>query len=451
MIRVPSAVVAAIVAMAAAASSTRAQWLYETGAAAEADFVNLQFPATLSAQAAQPTPFVYGLLYEAGLTEANGEPVNVLAQMGYGPLASDPRVAAGWSWTPAFYNVQIGNNDEFKSIFTAPATPGSYSYTYRFSLDNGANWTAADLDGAGANTDLSFSAVQLGVLTVTGPAANEIDYAALQFPPSLNVQASQSTGLIYGQLFDAGLTSLPGEPDGVVANLGYGPAGTDPRTSPEWTWMAAGFNVQVGNNDEFKASFTAPSVNGVYHYTYRFSLTGGTTWTVGDLDGNGTNSGLALGLDQLGTLTVTGGINPAFHPADFNKDSVISGEDLAAWRTAFGSVGGADADKDGDSDGADFLRWQRALGATAVGGAAEAAPEPTGAALVMMGLAAAGACASRRRIRARSASCAHLAPSHTTAGSSFWIVTVGFELNGGGVISRSTSSVTCSCIPQRAL
>jgi hypothetical protein len=259
MIRFQRAAAAAIVAALSATPSARAQWLNETGAAGEADFVNLQFPATLSVQAAQPTTFVYGQLYEAGLTEGQGEPASVLAQVGYGPLASDPRVAPGWSWTSAFHNVQIGNNDEFRSTFAAPATPGSYSYTYRFSLDNGASWTAADLDGAGANAELSFNAAQLGVLTVTGPAANEIDYAALQFPASLNVQASQSTGFIYGQIFDAGLTSLPGEPEGVVANLGYGPAGTDPRTSPAWTWTAAGYNVQVGDSDEFKASFTAPS------------------------------------------------------------------------------------------------------------------------------------------------------------------------------------------------
>lgn len=391
MKRFYSAAATAIVALLMVMPTARAQWLNDTGAVGEADFVNLQYPATLSAQAGQPTTFVFGLFYEAGLSEAAGEPANVLAQVGYGPLASDPRVAAGWSWTPAFYNAQIGINDEFKSVITAPATPGSYSYTYRFSLDNGANWTAADLDGAGSNADLSFSAAQLGVLTVTGPAANEVDFAALQFPPSLNVQASQSTGLIYGQLFDAGLTSLPGEPDGVTANLGYGPAGTDPRTSPQWTWMAAGYNVQVGDDiDEFKASFTAPSVNGVYKYTYRFSLTGGTTWTVGDLDGNGSNAGLEFSLDQLGTLTVTGGVNPAFNAADFNKDGAVNGADLASWRTAFAASGGADADKDGDSDGVDFLRWQRALGATALGDAVEAVPEPAGAALAL-GLVAAAA------------------------------------------------------------
>jgi hypothetical protein len=65
MIRVSSAAVAAIVAMVSVAPSARAQWLNETGVAGEADFVNLQFPATLSVQAAQPTPFVYGQIYDA--------------------------------------------------------------------------------------------------------------------------------------------------------------------------------------------------------------------------------------------------------------------------------------------------------------------------------------------------------------------------------------------------
>jgi hypothetical protein len=358
-------------------------WLNETGQALEADFVNLQFPSTINVQTSQSTGAIYGQLYEAGLTPDAGAPANVLASLGYGPLQTDPRLNAGWTWFPANYNVQVGNNDEFSLSLTAPATPGNYSYTYRYSLDGGASWTAGDLNGAGSNEGLDFSTTQLGVMTVTAAApVGAIDFCNLQFPATLSVQASQSTGNIYGQVYEGGVTSIPGEP-AITANIGFGPAGSDPRTSQAWNWSTANYNVQIGSNDEFAGGFNAPAINGTYSYTYRFSLDGGTTWTVGDLDGNGTNDGLSFSLAQLGVLTVTGGLNPVFNPADFNQDTFVNAADLVTWANSFGPGNGADADDDGDSDGLDFLRWQRELGATSAAPAAVAVPEPASLSLLI--------------------------------------------------------------------
>ncbi len=42
-----------------------------------------------------------------------------------------------------------------------------YSYTFRFSQDNGLKWTYCDVNGAGSNTGLTFERAQLGVMTVT--------------------------------------------------------------------------------------------------------------------------------------------------------------------------------------------------------------------------------------------------------------------------------------------
>ena len=50
-----------------------------------------------------------------------------------------------------------------QAVLTLP--PGTYSYTFRFSLDGGFSFTLADLDGAGANGGLTFSATQLGTAT----------------------------------------------------------------------------------------------------------------------------------------------------------------------------------------------------------------------------------------------------------------------------------------------
>src|SRR5262245_31213790 len=69
----------------------------------------------------------------------------------------------------------------------------------------------------------------------------EADFGNLQFPTAINVQASQSTGQIYGRFYEAGLTELMGPPANVIADVGYGPSGSDPRTDPNWTWFTANY------------------------------------------------------------------------------------------------------------------------------------------------------------------------------------------------------------------
>jgi cytochrome c peroxidase len=87
---------------------------------------------------------------------------------------------------------------------------------------------------------------------------------------------------------------------------------------------------------------------------------------------------------------------------DFDNNGAVDGNDLAVWKTAFGTTDAADADGDGDSDGQDYLAWQRNLGltwedmATSVGATA-AVPEPSAA--VILALSAAGLLPFHRRRR----------------------------------------------------
>jgi MYXO-CTERM domain-containing protein len=125
--------------------------------------------------------------------------------------------------------------------------------------------------------------------------------------------------------------------------------------------------------------------------------------------GAGTSPGAVYKYD-----TVTGArqqlVSPSFS-GNFDEDSDVDGDDLTAWRTAFGETddAAADADSDGDSDGHDFLIWQRGLGGPGTfspGGVAyyqapvelsTAVPEPSAAVLALVGLAAGGW--MRRRAR----------------------------------------------------
>ena len=134
------------------------------------DFCNLQFPTSTTVPSGGTTATIFGRIFEFGITDPPGGSASVTAQVGYGTLLSDPRTAPGWTYFPATFNFQFGNDDEYQGTITAP-TVGSttqYSYTYRFSLDGGVNWTYADIDGNGSNGGLSFDVNQLGTMTVTG-------------------------------------------------------------------------------------------------------------------------------------------------------------------------------------------------------------------------------------------------------------------------------------------
>ena len=138
----------------------------------------------------------------------------------------------------------------------------------------------------------------------------EADFANLQFPSSFLGSAGSSSPTIYGRIYEQGVTESAGASGAVTAELGYGPDGTDPRVDPGWSWFNAGFNVQVGNDDEYQGGFTLPIYNGNYRYTYRFSLDAGDTLTAADLDGAGSNAGLTFDPMQMGTFSITDGIVP---------------------------------------------------------------------------------------------------------------------------------------------
>ncbi len=159
---------------------------------------------------------------------------------------------------------------------------------------------AARTGGSAENHDiLSWSFA--GSATV-----NECDFCSILFPSSFSVAGGAQTQLVYGQIFEQGVTEAPGAPAGVTAQLGYGLQGTDPRTADRWTYFPASYNLQVGNNDEYQGTMNAPTICGTYRYVYRYSFDGGAFWSYADLDGAGSNPGLSFDPNQLGTMTVSG-------------------------------------------------------------------------------------------------------------------------------------------------
>lgn len=113
-----------------------------------------------------------------------------------------------------------------------------------------------------------------------------IGWANLQWPPSMTqvISAVDRSDSAYGQVWIDGATSLPGATPTLWAQLGYGPAGSNPQGDAGWNWVDAEFNTNAGNNDEFMASML-PEAVGTYHYVYRYSTTNGREWLYADQNG----------------------------------------------------------------------------------------------------------------------------------------------------------------------
>jgi hypothetical protein len=133
-----------------------------SGRADEMDYCNIQFPLSLSVMAGQTTPLIYGRAYEAGITDPAGANPTIVAEVGFGPENVNPSSQAGFTFVPATFNQQYGNDDEYQASFIAPLNTGAYRYVVRFSR-NGVSWTYCDTNGAGSNAGLTFDPL----LTVT--------------------------------------------------------------------------------------------------------------------------------------------------------------------------------------------------------------------------------------------------------------------------------------------
>ena len=97
------------------------------------DWCNLQHPGNHTMEANENIT-IYAQVYEPGVTDNVGQGAGIEAWIGYSTTNTDPST---WTnWIPAIYNVDVGNNDEYK-ISLGPLTPGVYYYASRFSLNEG--------------------------------------------------------------------------------------------------------------------------------------------------------------------------------------------------------------------------------------------------------------------------------------------------------------------------
>jgi hypothetical protein len=130
----------------------------ETDLPEEAQYCNLQFPSAFTKQQGAVSDAIFARVYHAGLTEPAGSDPSITVEVGFGS-------GGVFTWWPASFNVQVGNDDEYQGLFLTPAA-GTWDYTARTTRD-GVHWTLCDLNGAGSNAGLTYEPGQLGVLTST--------------------------------------------------------------------------------------------------------------------------------------------------------------------------------------------------------------------------------------------------------------------------------------------
>lgn len=173
------------------------------------DYYNLQYPATGSIGAGENFN-VYAQAYEAGLTDVTtGQAPGIESWIGYSSVDTDPS-GSGWSWFPANFNVEVGNNDEYSlDLGTKINSAGTFYYASRWRL-NGGIYTYG-----GIQADESYGGVWgedsngSGVLNVSGPVNDECSGAV-----TLTVNADYSCAVVTAGT-TLGATASP-QPDDAV-------------------------------------------------------------------------------------------------------------------------------------------------------------------------------------------------------------------------------------------
>jgi hypothetical protein len=93
-------------------------------------WANLQWPPTMThtVSAVNRTDNAYGQVWIDGVTNQPGATPGLRAQLGYGPVGSNPDGHANWVWVDASFNVDAGNNDEFIGSVCRMQSASDYVY-----------------------------------------------------------------------------------------------------------------------------------------------------------------------------------------------------------------------------------------------------------------------------------------------------------------------------------
>lgn len=274
-----------------------------------ADWCNVQFPGWGSIRSGNSF-WVYAQIYEAGVTDAAGQGSGISAWIGYSTVNNNPATNPGdWTWIAATYNTDVGNNDEYKADIASTLSGGTYYYASRFQVDGGAYKYGGYNAGGGGFWDGSTNVS--GQLDIDAT----VDWCNLQSPADGTIIFGQNYN-VYAQIWEDGYTNGAGQAAYINSWIGYSSVDNDPATNPgNWTWVAATYNGDNGNNDEYMLNLgtTLPS-SGTYYYASRFRIGNGNYfyggynggfWNNTYSSGTGNKSGQLIILQPTITVSPT--------------------------------------------------------------------------------------------------------------------------------------------------
>lgn len=229
-------------------------------------YANLQWPpeATIALGAEVN---VYGQVLADNVELGDEGYLGLQVWVGYNDSDTDPALWTNWFEADYLGVSGLTDRPEYAVAIGADiAAEGTYYYATRFQLGEQIEHGGyADPDGGIWDGVTNVS----GVLTVedTDP---EIAWANLQWPADGEIEVGQDFD-VYAQVFAAGITEGAGQGAGIQAWIGYSSSNSNPSG---WTnWVAAVFNDDVGDNDEYTTNLgPAITETGTYYYASRFQL-----------------------------------------------------------------------------------------------------------------------------------------------------------------------------------
>lgn len=236
---------------------------------ASAQWYNIQWPPT--AEINEGGSFnVYAQVWIGDVTNSPGQSEGLQAWIGVSSANTDPSTWSEDSWSPASFNGDNGNNDEFTASIGSDLSSGTYYYASRFLYEppvdgrssNPSNDVVYWYGGTGGpwNNDS-------GVLTVN--AIPSIEWANLQWPPNAAILEGNSVS-VYAQVYMSGVTSGEGQGANIYSWIGVSTTNDNPATWDESVWIVADYLGDVGNNDEYTAAIGSSLSEGTYYYASRF-------------------------------------------------------------------------------------------------------------------------------------------------------------------------------------
>lgn len=244
---------------------------FELSNSAAIGWCNLQWPPTMDLEVGE-SGTVYAQMWIDGLTNQDGPTDNIVVFIGVNNEDTDPSLWPTEAWSPADYNVDVGNNDEYMADIGANLESGTYYYASRFVVGGIKSFYGGYNEGGGGFWDGTNNIS--GILTIESNVGPAVDWCNLQWPPE-GVITEGTEYEVYAQVWEDGITSTEGATEGLSAWIGISTENTNPNTWNEDAWKAANFNVDVGNNDEFMLDIGPFLTQGTYYYASRFQLEDG--------------------------------------------------------------------------------------------------------------------------------------------------------------------------------